>query len=354
MKDSLDLSVVIVSHNIVEMLRACLASLSEELKGMEAEVFVVDNASKDGTPEMVRDEFPWVSLVVSKVNLWFAAGNNAVLPKCRGRYVMLLNPDTLVHPNALKIMKTYLDSHAEVGAVGPTIWLPNGSIQHECARNLPTLGNLVPWVFQLNNLSEGVLKKIFPRRGGRSPAWNPFDRLNMLAWDRSQTCEVESLSGACMFIRREVIEQIGLIDESSLLYLDDIDYCQRIRAGGWSLHFVAEASIVHYYQQSTVKLSVKYRAMDEREGDYYAAVCHSIWMFLRKHKGSHQAAAFAAMAQAAAPLRIAVSLLAIAVTPASKRLFWERQLDMAQGLARWARAREKTFPERIARQKDVK
>jgi hypothetical protein len=326
------LSVILVSYNVSRLLDDCLVSLEREIAGMEAEVFVVDNASRDDSVAMVREKHPAVRLIASPENLGFAKANNLALKECRGRYVLLLNPDTLVHEGALRQLVRYLDEHPEVGAVGPAVRLADGSIQPECARNLPALNNLFPWILQLDKTASKLRRRLLPpslaRQRGEPPRWNLLDRLTLLSWERDITCAVECLSGACMMVRREIIQRIGPLDESLLIYLDDTDYCQRVRAAGAEIHYVAGVSITHLWQQSSAHLT--------REGKLYAMTCHSKWLFLRKHRGPFPAAVFSVMALLAAPVRIAVCLGALTVTRGQRRLFWQRQMSMALGLSRWA------------------
>lgn len=337
MPGNVDLSVVIVSHNVGPLLGSCLVSVFRECAGMPTEVFVVDSASTDGTVQLVQDRFPEVRLRASPENIGFPAGNNLAIPECRGRYILLLNPDTLVQEGALRSLMRYLDQHPSVGAVGPTLRLANGEIQPECARNLPTPASLLPWLLLLDKL-EWQLRF---RRRYRSTAVHPprgtlLDRFNLLSWKRDQTCEVEYICGAGMMLRREVIQQIGLLDETSPLYLDDLDYCRRIREAGWQIHFVAGPTITHFWQQSSSGF--------KREGDFYAMICHAMWLYFRKHHGRAAAMRFSAIAAAATVLRLPTCLLALLLPGRSWRTFWRRQLRMVLGLGRWAFQVPKSAP----------
>jgi len=329
MSGGVDLSVVIVSYNVAHLLDDCLKSLCRECAAMAAEVFVVDNASTDGTVELVRERYPQVRLRANRQNLGFSAGNNLVLPECRGRYIVLLNPDTVVHPGALRTLMRHLDEHPAVGAVGPTLCLEDGRIQPECARNLPRLSNLFSWLLLLDKV-EWTLRYRRRRRKDvvHPPRGTLCDRFSLLPWARDQTCEVECICGACMMFRREVIQQIGLLDESSPLFLDDIDYCRRIRKAGWAIHYVAGATITHLWKQSTSQL--------KHAGHVYAMGCHAVWLYLRKHEGPGASMAFSAMACVASPLRVLASLAALALVRERRRVSWRRQLHMALGLGRWA------------------
>lgn len=337
MPGNFDLSVVIVSHNVAHLLGDCLESLLRECTALQAEVFVVDSGSTDGTVELVRDRFPDVHLLVNRENIGFSAANNRALPECRGRYVVLLNPDTIVHPGGLRGLVRYLDEHPYVGAVGPTLRFAQGEIQPECARNLPTLSNLFPWLLLLDKL-EWTFRYRGSYRKSVAPPYRGtiFDRFNLLSWSRDQTCEVECICGACMMVRREVVQQIGWLDEASPFYLDDIDYCRRIRDVGWAIHYVAGPTITHLWQQSSSRL--------ERAGDFYAMACHALWLYLRKHEGPAVSMMFSAMACGASLLRVPICLVALLLAGQRRRMFWKYQLNMALGLGRWAFRLPKAAP----------
>jgi GT2 family glycosyltransferase len=319
------LSVVIVSHDSAACIVDCLDALRRELSGIAHEIFVVDSASSDSTVSLVRVRHPEVQLVACSRNVGFSAGNNLALPRCRGRYVLLLNPDTRVGEGSLDALMSHLVANPAVGLVGPKLELPNGEVQLECARNLPRAGNLLPWLLLLDKLEWAV--RFRKRRRAVSnppPRGTLLDRFCLLSWERDKTCSVESICGAAMMIRREVVDKVGLLDEASPLYLDDIDYCRRALDTGFRIDYVAEATVTHLWKQSS--------SARRRDGDFYALGCHAIWLYLRKHHGSRQAALFAVMAAAAAALRLLTAL------PASIVLggFWRRQSEMAMGLARWA------------------
>lgn len=325
----MDLSVVIVTHNVAPLVGDCLESLYRDCAGLEVEVFVVDSASSDATVEVVRERFPAVEIVGSPVNVGFSRGNNLALGSCRGRYVALLNPDTVVAPGGISGLVAYLDRNPQVGAAGPTLRLADGSIQVECARRLPRLANLWQWLLLLDKLDWAVRHRKHPAQGrGDPPRASLLDGLNLLAWPRTRTCAVESICGACMVVRAEVVKAVGLLDEASPLYLDDIDYCRRILDAGRPIHYVAEASVTHLGGQSSGKL--------QRAGDLYAMQCHAIWLYLRKHEGRAAAAAFVAMVALSSLARLALCFVALALVWGSGRGFWLRQRVMVAGLARWA------------------
>ncbi|NLD44849.1 MAG: glycosyltransferase family 2 protein, partial [Chloroflexi bacterium] len=204
----IDLSIIIVSWNVRDLLRECLRSVlapmarSAEGNGYAldrraVEVLVVDNASADGSADMVRSEFPGVLLVASDVNLGFAAGNNLGLRRARGRYVLLLNPDTVVRAGALAAMLGYLDAHPRVGLVGPLLRYGDGTVQPS-RRRFPTFGHAL--------MESTILEQWFPRN-----RWAREYRLEDVPIDGP--LQVDWVNGSCMMVRSEAIAQVGLLDE---------------------------------------------------------------------------------------------------------------------------------------------
>jgi GT2 family glycosyltransferase len=321
-----DLSVVIVTYNAVSLIGPCLGSLLASCTGLQIEVFVVDNGSSDGTPEMLRKSHPWISLQATGRNLGFSAGNNLALPLCQGRAVMLLNPDTVVSTGAVKELLAHLRTHPEAGAVGPKLRLRDGSIQPECARRLPAPGNLLAWLLLLDKLAFMLRphRTSIATNAPPPPTW--YDGFNLLTWPREKACAVESICGACIVLRREVLQQVGLLDESSPMYLDDIDYCRRILDAGWTIHYAPSSVITHLWQQSS---------NPRRAGDHYGLGCHAIWLYLHKHHGAAAGHGFAIMAAFAAAVRLPIAAF-LALWPGPAQRNRVRRLRMAQGLARWA------------------
>ncbi len=332
-----DLSVVIVTYNAKSLIDDCLTSLRTACEGLTAEVFVVDSASRDGTARHVREHHPHVHVIESPHNLGFSAGNNAALPKCRGRFVALLNPDTIVEPDAMRRLISELEANPHLGAVGPRLILADGSTQLEVARPLPTLANIWPWLALIDKLHHAVRD-----RGARTPCDAPpprprlLDGYYLLGWERDRTCDIPCLSGACMVIRGEAARHVGPLDEASPMYLDDIDYCKRLGDAGWTLRYVHEARVTHLWGASTAPL--------RRQGDFYALVCHALYLYFRKHRGRAAAAAYALLALAAAVFRAPVCLAMSRLAKEPARAEWRRRLALTAGLFRWAARLRKRAP----------
>jgi GT2 family glycosyltransferase len=234
--DHKDLSIVVVNYNTRERLRGCLASIARSEGVGNSETFVVDNASDDGSAEMVAAEFPWVQLIRSGANRGFAWANNVALRRARGARLLLLNPDTELGPTALAEMVAYLNAHPEAAAVGPKLVRGDGSLDPACRRSFPS-----PAVsfYRLSGLS---------RLFASSPR---FGRYNLTYLDPDQETEVDALSGAFMLVRREVVAEVGLLDERFFMYGEDVDWAYRMKERGWRIRYNPSVSVLHYKGESS-------------------------------------------------------------------------------------------------------
>jgi exopolysaccharide biosynthesis WecB/TagA/CpsF family protein len=327
MSKSADLSVVIVTYNSEAFIEACLDAVFATTVGLEVEVFVVDSGSTDGTADLVAARYSAVTLIRDS-NIGFSAANNRALPLCTGARILLLNPDTVVQEGAITALLDYMDRHPDAGAVGARLQWPDGRIQDHCTHNLPNTWNMLLWLFLLDQLE---LRLRFGGRRTRSetpPRATLFDGFALRSWTRDRSTVVEYLSGASLMIRREVRDRVGLLDAASPLYLDDIDYCRRIQDAGWKLHYVSEAVITHYWQQSSSTL--------KREADFYALLCHSIWIYLGKHEGKIAAHVFCVGAFVAGSVRRIFCPVAGWISGPAGKLSWQRRAQMSEALLRWA------------------
>ncbi len=232
----MDLSVVVVSWNVRELLLRCLASVQEGLRdGLSGEVFVVDNASSDGSAAAVADAFPGVQVIANRENVGFVRANNQAIPRCRGRHILLLNPDTEVRPGALRQLVATLDADPGLGAVGPRLLNVDGSLQPS-RRRFPTLATAL--------LESTVLQRLC----GRSAVVRRF-----YVADRSDDEEqdVDWLVGACLLVRRSALEQVGLLDERFYMYSEELDLCRRLRVAGWRVRYLPTAEVVHHEAKSS-------------------------------------------------------------------------------------------------------
>lgn len=246
MSQKVDLSILILNWNTREELRECLRSLEHQsCKGISVEVIVIDNASQDGSPEMVRQEFPWVKLTVNPKNLGFSAGCNVGIREARGRYLLLLNPDTLAQPGALANLLRFAEEHPEAGIIGAKLLNTDGSLQYS-ARSFP---NLLTGFFR-----DTPLGRLFPK--------NRFNREYLLQdWDHNSPREVDWVSGAAMLLRREVIEKVGLLDERFFFSCEDVDLCYRAWQAGWKVMYCPDAVFIHHIARSSDKAATRILAL---------------------------------------------------------------------------------------------
>jgi GT2 family glycosyltransferase len=208
----------------------CLKSLYLKTQRVSFEVFVVDNCSHKGDLDEVKLAFPQVNFIFLDKNFGFAKSNNVAMNLARGKFVALLNPDTYLLNDAFDVMLDHMRDHPEVGAVGPKLLTPDGGIQFDAARNLPTL---TTEFFQ-----QFFLYRLFPRSrlcGAYYMGW----------WDHQDARNVGALCGACVVVRAEVIRKVGALDDSFFMYMEDVDWCYRIRHGGWRLTYLPEAEVKH-------------------------------------------------------------------------------------------------------------
>jgi len=247
----IDLSVIIVNYNVREFTEQCLRSLFADLDDRPFEIFVVDNASTDGSVEYLRSSFPQITLIANEVNVGFGAANNQALKRSNGKYLLVLNPDTIVQKNSLKALIQVLEQNPKVGAVGPKLVDQNGRFDKTSKRGLPT-----PWV-AFSRLSG--LARLFPKS-------KIFGKYDLLYLDPDITHEVDVLQGACMMVRCEVYDQIGGFDEAFFMYGEDIDWCHRILQAGWKIIYSPTAIITHFRGESTRRSSI------DRDKAFYGAM----------------------------------------------------------------------------------
>ena len=227
------LDICIVSWRTRELLRRCLLSVIGRPE--VAQVIVVHNASQDGAVEMVRQEFPGVILIANEQNLGFAAANNQALRAGQAPFALLLNPDTEVLPGALSALLDVFQGEPRAGAAAPQLLFPDGSIQRSC-RSFPEPTPLICDALRLSLL--------LPR--------NPvYGRYRMTYWEHNSPREVEQPMASALALRRDALDEVGLLDEGFPLYFNDVDLCYRLRQAGWSIVFEPKAQVLHYHGQST-------------------------------------------------------------------------------------------------------
>ena len=225
----IDLSICIVNWNTEILLKECLRSIYEQTAGISYEIFVVDNASQDGSVEMVSTCFPDVYLIANQQNKGFAAANNQALRLAKGRYVILLNPDTVLLGDALETMVQFMDRHAEAGAVGCKLLNMDGSIQYSTKRLLTSS------IILYDNTILGRL----PFLKGKLKEY----KMKTFSFDKVE--EVDAVSGAALMVRKKIFDEAGFMDEGYFMFFEDVDLCRRVRLKGYKLFLVPTAAIMH-------------------------------------------------------------------------------------------------------------
>jgi len=260
----MDISIVIVNYNVREFLRGALESVRRSLAfgGLEGEVFVVDNASRDGSAEMVRKEFPEVLLHALNENIGFGRANNLAMREAKGKYMLILNPDTILGEDTLQVMIDFMKAHPKTGVSGCKLLNADGSFQISCRRGFPT-----PWASFTKLFG---LSTFFPN----SPR---FAQYNLTYLPVDETYEIDALAGAFMLLSREAFEKTAGFDEDYFMYGEDIDLCYRIKKAGLAVYYVHSTSTVHFKGESTRR-----SVLNEVKVFYEA-----MHIFVRKHYGNN-------------------------------------------------------------------
>lgn len=278
-----DLTVVIVNYNVAYFLEQCLHSVNRASENLSTEVFVVDNNSVDGSNDMVREKFPWVKLIANKDNVGFSRANNQAMQIAKGRYILLLNPDTLVEEDTFIKSVAFMDAHSDAGGLGVKMIDGKGRFLPESKRGLPTPAVAFYKIFGLS--------AIFPKS-------KIFGKYHLGYLDADETHEVPILSGAFMLMRKETLDKVGLLDESFFMYGEDIDLSYRIVLGGYKNYYYPETRIIHYKGESTKKSSVNYVFV------FYRAMV----IFANKHFSARNAKAYSFLINLAIYLRASVAI----------------------------------------------
>lgn len=239
----MDVSIIVVAWNVRQLLEDCLKSVFEQTSGINFEVIYVDNASEDGSVEMVKEKFPEVTIIENDENKGFIKANNQGIEISKGRYVLLLNSDTIVLDNAIATVVKHADANPEAAVVGLKVLNPDRTLQRNCFM-FPSVLNLF--------LFATYLYKVFPK----SKFWG---RQHMTWWDFDEPKEVETVCGSCSLVRQEAIRQVGVMDKKYFVYGDDPDWCYRFKKNGWKVLFTPEASIIHYGGQNTKHMARTFR-----------------------------------------------------------------------------------------------
>jgi len=248
-----DLSFCIVNLNAAGYLRGCLDSLPQAVETLSYEVIVVDNGSTDDSLAILAREYPQVRIIKNQTDNGYTRPMNQALQAARGRFLVQLNPDTVSHPGAYTYMRSWMIEHPETGICSPKVLNRDGTFQRQCRRSAARPWDVITYF--------SGLWKVFPR----SRFWGRY----LVAYrGEDETCEVEAVSGSCMFIRREVIAQIGYLDERYFAYQEDTDFCFRARQAGWKVVFTPGAKVTHFGGQGGSTFQ-PYRAIYQWHRSYF-------------------------------------------------------------------------------------
>ncbi len=237
------LSIVVVNYNVKYFLDQCLYAVERAIEGMDAEVFIVDNQSKDGSVEMLHEKYNHFHIIANTDNVGFSKANNQAIRQAKGEYVLLLNPDTIIEEDTLKKCVEFMDDHTDCGGLGIKMVDGAGNFLPESKRGLPTPSVSFYKIFGLS--------KLFPHS-------KKFSKYHMGHLDKEENHEVEILAGAFMMMRKSVLDEIGLLDETFFMYGEDIDLSYRIIKAGYKNYYFSESQIIHYKGESTKKGSINY------------------------------------------------------------------------------------------------
>lgn len=232
----MDLSIIIVHYNVFEYMRKCLLSIFSSKKNFSAEIFIIDNHSKDFCAETMRREFPEVKLIENEKNMGFSFAANQGIKESKGRYILLLNPDTIFPREGIEKVIEYMDKNPEAGICGCRMVDPKGKLLYSC-RSFPSFMTSI-------SSSQSILYRYFPS--------NPLSNRYLLKdFDHSQIKEVDWVSGSCLLVRREMIDSIGFLDEDYFMYVEDVDFCLRAKKNGWKVVYFPLVTFIHYVGKST-------------------------------------------------------------------------------------------------------
>ncbi len=279
----MELSVIIVNYNVKHFLEQCLHSVLKASKNVPTEIFVVDNNSVDGSAQLIAEKFPEINFIANKENLGFSKANNQAIKKAKGKYVLLLNPDTVVEEDTFEKIIAFMDSHPDAGALGVKMIDGKGNFLPESKRGLPT-----PWVafYKIFGLS-----RLFPKS-------KKFGKYHLSYLDKNDIHKVDVLAGAFMLIRKATLEKTGLLDETFFMYGEDIDLSYRITQAGFKNYYFPETTIIHYKGESTKKGSLNYVKV------FYKAMI----IFAKKHFSGGKAGLYSLLIHLAIYFRAFISV----------------------------------------------
>jgi len=285
----LDLSIVIVNYNVKHFLEQCLHSVKKATQGIKAEVIVVDNNSADGSCSMMLEKFSEIKLIRNSENLGFSAANNQALKKAKGKFVLLLNPDTIIHEDSLTECLSFMEKHRDAGAIGLKMIDGKGNFLPESKRSLPTPQSAFYKIFGLAAL--------FPKS-------EKFNTYYLKHLDKDNIQKIDILTGAFMFIRASALEKCGLLDEDFFMYAEDIDLSYRLSLKGYQNYYLPSPAIIHFKGESTKKSEFNYPR------HFYGSMIR----FVRKYYSGRKASNLSSILRIAILLKAMLSVIKVALT----------------------------------------
>jgi N-acetylglucosaminyl-diphospho-decaprenol L-rhamnosyltransferase len=285
----MNLSIVIVNWNTRDLLEQCLRSVFMHPPQGDFEVWVVDNASNDGSREMVQERFPSVHLLANNNNPGFAHANNQAIRQTCGKYILLLNPDTVVLPGALERLVKFMDETPDAGGAGSRLLNPDRTLQVSCYPR-PTLFREFWRMFHLD-------------------AIHHLGTYPMRQWSLETNQEVDVLMGACLILRCETFTQVGYLDEDYFIYSEEVDLCYRVQQAGWRLYWVPQAQVIHYGGQSTQLVAQ----------EMFLRLYQGKVLYFRKHYGGLAAQIYKLILYAASLWRLVLTPLVILEKPSQRQ-----------------------------------
>lgn len=309
-------SVVIVNWKTPKLLAQCLDSIQNDPGFAQFEIFVVDNNSADESLALMASRYPYVKVIANSENYGFSKACNQAIPQCNGTYILLLNPDTIVTDAAILKLAAFLDTNLDCGAVGPKVLNTDGSLQLACRRAFP---DPLAALFRLTYLS-----RLFPKS-------KIFSRYNFGFVDQDTAFSVDSVSGSCLMVRKQVVDEIGLLDEDIFMFGEDIDWCWRMKQAKWKV-FYQPAAVVYHAHGAASRLRPIGATID---------LHHGMQVFYKKHLASKYFPLFNALVYAGIWLRaflfILINILrslmpapVLAVKPAETKQELRRDIEQRQ------------------------
>lgn len=295
-----DVSIIIVSYNTRDLLRECLNSIYDTVKQINYEVIVVDNSSYDGSMLMVKSEFPWMRLIANSENRGFAVANNQALRIAKGRYIVLLNPDTIVLPDTFNTAYKYLNEHEDIGALGCQLLNPDKTLQLSCAYEFPSILFILGRIFVRATGVSSILDRFFPNLRYPFKWW-------LTPNDHRYPREVAHVTGACLWVRKEVLDRVGLLDEQYFMYFEETELCYRIKRDGWKIYYLPNTRVIHV-QHASARTSKDF-FFGEREFHFY----RNRLIFFRTHRSRCELVCYRMLAIISALAKLSLSALLLLI-----------------------------------------